>query len=445
MSRERFFQIKKNLHVVDNTNQPNSDRDNDRAFKVRPLLNIVKENFRRIHKEEHLTVDEQMIPFKGRSSMKHHMPMKPHRWGYKMFVLAGGQSGICYGFILYTGKSKASEFGFCTDNVLKLCETVPRMINHKIFFDNYYTTIRLLVELKKIGLLSTGTVRPNRLHDVTMKESKQLSVEGRGSIDHRATNVDDVWLCATRWFDNSAVNCLSRLHGNECVDTVQRWSTREKKYIQVKRPSVIKIYNQFKGGVDLLDMLISLYRISIRSKKYYMKIIFHLIDLSIANAWLLYRRQCSRLRTPKNEIRSLLAFRIEIAESLLEASVVTRPKQRGQPVRRVESPEENSSTALPRAFTIRRSPAIVRHDGMNHWPTTTSKGRCRFPGCAGKPTISCTKCRVRLCLNSRSNCFRMFHEWRRIFMEFSLSIGFISFVSSFGHLYTSIVPSSNWS
>lgn len=209
MSRDRFFQIKKNLHVVDNTNQPNSDCDYDRAFKVRPLLNIVKENFRRIHKEEHLTVDEQMIPFNGRSSMKQHMPMKPHRWGYKMFVLAGGQSGICYDFILYTGKSDASEFGFCTDIVLKLCETVPRMINRKFYFDNYYTTIRLLVELKKIGLFSTGTVRSNRLHDVTMIEPKQLSIEGRGSIDHRTTTVDDVSLCATRWFDNSAVNCLS--------------------------------------------------------------------------------------------------------------------------------------------------------------------------------------------------------------------------------------------
>lgn len=136
------------------------------------------------------------------------------------------------------------------------------MINRKFYFDNYYTTIRLLVELKKIGLFSTGTVRSNRLHDVTMIEPKQLSIEGRGSIDHRTTTVDDVSLCATRWFDNSAVNCLSTWHGNECVDTVQRWSAREKKYVQVKRPNVIKIYNQFKDGVDLLDMLISLYRTS---------------------------------------------------------------------------------------------------------------------------------------------------------------------------------------
>lgn len=71
-----------------------------------------------------------------------------------------------------------------------------------------------------------------------------------------------------------------------------------------------------------------------------MKIIFHLIDFSIVNGWLLYRRQCSHLRTPKKEMRSLLAFRIEIAKLLLKASVVTRPKQRGRPPRRAESQEE---------------------------------------------------------------------------------------------------------
>ncbi|CAF1405413.1 unnamed protein product [Rotaria sordida] len=108
MSRDRFLQIRKNLHVVDNSNQLFAgDPAFDRAYKVRPLLNIVKENFRKIPKEEKLSADEQIIPFKGRSIMKQHMPLKPNRWGYKMFVLAGGESGICYDFIFYTGKAEA--------------------------------------------------------------------------------------------------------------------------------------------------------------------------------------------------------------------------------------------------------------------------------------------------------------------------------------------------
>ncbi|CAF1264246.1 unnamed protein product [Didymodactylos carnosus] len=190
---------------------------------------------------------------------------------------------------------------------------------------------------------------------------------------------------------------------------MQRWSAKEKAHIQVKRPNVIKAYNQFKGGVDLLDMLVSLYRISIRSKKYYVNVIFHLIVLSIVNGGLLYRRQCSQLRLPKNEIRSLLEFRIDVAEALLKTSIPTQPKQRGRPSLRIRSQEENS-TEKPRRSSIRLPPIVVQHDGVNHWPATTGKGRCRFPGCSGKSTILCSKCKVRLCLNTRNNCFIAFHQ-----------------------------------
>jgi hypothetical protein len=42
------------------------------------------------------------------------------------------------------------------------------------------------------------------------------------------------------------------------------------------------------GGVDLLDSLLGLYRIHIRSKKWYHRLFFHMLDVIICNAWLLY-------------------------------------------------------------------------------------------------------------------------------------------------------------
>ncbi len=101
-------------------------------------------------------------------------------------------------------------------------ETIPRMMNHKLYFDNYFTTIRLLVELKKLGTFSVGTVRSNRLPDLAMKDDKTLKKEGRGSMDYRIAEVDDVELCATRWYDNNIVNCISTLHGCESTDLVKR-------------------------------------------------------------------------------------------------------------------------------------------------------------------------------------------------------------------------------
>jgi hypothetical protein len=47
------------------------------------------------------------------------------------------------------------------------------------------------------------------------------------------------------------------------------------------------------GGVDLQDMLVALYRTNIRVKRYYLRIVFHLLVMCV-NAWLLYRRHCSQ-------------------------------------------------------------------------------------------------------------------------------------------------------
>ena len=48
------------------------------------------------------------------------------------------------------------------------------------------------------------------------------------------------------------------------------------------------------GGVDLTDMLIVFYKTSIKSKRWYLKVLFHCVDIAKVNAWLLYRRYCDQ-------------------------------------------------------------------------------------------------------------------------------------------------------
>jgi len=55
----------------------------------------------------------------------------------------------------------------------------------------------------------------------------------------------------------------------------------DKKFNEV--PHVVEEYNKFIGGVDFADMLLELYRIDIRSNKWYMRIIFWVIGVFIVN------------------------------------------------------------------------------------------------------------------------------------------------------------------
>ena len=70
------------------------------------------------------------------------------------------------------------------------------------------------------------------------------------------------------------------------------------------------------GGVDLCDMLLEVHRVRQRTLKYYIHISFYCIGISITNSWLLYRRRMQQQNISKKDQFTLLAFHIEITESL---------------------------------------------------------------------------------------------------------------------------------
>ena len=105
------------------------------------------------------------------------------------------------------------------DFVVKLCETLPQNQNFKVYFDNFFTFLELQLMLKRQGIMSTGTVRSNRLRGCLLKTEKELKKEGRGSYD---CAVDaNSGLSVVRWFDSSAVQLSSTLTSVEPLSTVK--------------------------------------------------------------------------------------------------------------------------------------------------------------------------------------------------------------------------------
>lgn len=86
-----------------------------------------------------------------------------------------------------------------------------------------------------------------------------LKQQGRGT-SATATRTDEK-LYVVKWYDNKSGLLSSTVHSVHPEDTCQRWSNREKKYITVKRPSVVREYNAKMEGVDVSDRMIR-YRMS---------------------------------------------------------------------------------------------------------------------------------------------------------------------------------------
>lgn len=299
MSRNRFEAIRRYFHLNDNTKQkPSNHEDHDKLYKVRPLLESVRKQMVAIPPEEKQAVDEQVIPFKGRSHLKQYNQKKPHKWGFKVFTRASS-SGIMHDFAIYVGKGTCpiTDLGMSGDIVDHLCKELPNDQNFKVYFDNWFASLKLVNTLKKKGIWSVGTIRSDRMGSCPLKSQEELQKKGRGALDWKVETNSGI--VVVRWLDSKALQMISSYCAVEPTDTCKRYSKQEGKHVEVVRPHIVSQYNQFMGGVDLVDMLVELYRIDIRSNKWYTRIIFWCLNVSVVTAWQLYRRHETQRKKKK--------------------------------------------------------------------------------------------------------------------------------------------------
>ncbi|KAJ8928566.1 hypothetical protein NQ314_018870 [Rhamnusium bicolor] len=235
-----------------------------------------------------------------------------------MFVLSES-TGIAYDFEFYTGKENKVitgevDCGASSNFVVRLARSISKNVNYKLYFDNYFNGPKLQIFPAKVGILSVGTVRINRVPKIAMVEDKILSKRDRGAFEEKVSAYDNINISLVKWHDNKCVNLLSTYVGSQPTGKVKRWFSSEKMYKEITVPHVVTEYNIHMRGVDLLDSLNGLYRNKLRSKKWTFRILCHFIDMFVVEACFLYRRVA--LALPQERIPSLCLaeFKIEIAE-----------------------------------------------------------------------------------------------------------------------------------
>ena len=106
ISRSRFLDIKRYLHFVDNTTLvPRGETGYDKLGKIRHLLNLIrKQTLTNYSPHRENSIDEAMIRYKGRSSLKQYLPKKPIKRGIKVWVRGDSHNGYICDYQVYTGK-----------------------------------------------------------------------------------------------------------------------------------------------------------------------------------------------------------------------------------------------------------------------------------------------------------------------------------------------------
>ena len=167
-----------------------------------------------------------MVPFKGRSGLKQYVPSKPHKYGYKVFVLCSS-SGLIHNFDVYSGRigppQNDPDLESSSNIALTLSEVIPNNANHLLYFDNWFTSMPLKLELWKRGIFCLGTARSNRLKGCALMTDKEMKSKGRGTYDEKECKIDGAVFRAVKWYDAKSVTLLTTFDSAEPTNSVKRY------------------------------------------------------------------------------------------------------------------------------------------------------------------------------------------------------------------------------
>lgn len=99
--------------------------------------------------------------------MKFYIPMKPHKWWFKIHLLCDSETYYLYNMLFDLGK-KGEDLVFFDDNqsftesiVLRLLSSLKDKKQRNLYFDRWYSSINLMKKLSQMNYLNTTVLRAN--------------------------------------------------------------------------------------------------------------------------------------------------------------------------------------------------------------------------------------------------------------------------------------------
>ena len=307
MSRSEFFNIISFLHCCNAAEYPSKGEPGyNPQKKLGKSITIIKEKFQSVWTpRKQLSIDEGTIPFKGNIHFKVYNPNKSDKYGMKTYKLCDSSNGYCANFDLYVGKTDDqppdSKYGKTYDIVMNLLGQYKKK-GYIVYMDNFYSSPYLFYNLLvEEDTPAWGTVRPRK---GLPKEIVSAKFKQRG--EHKIMSYEKQ-MVAIRILDRKHVTLLSTAHNCKIIDIGKKnWKTKE----PVMRHTIIHYYNQYMGGVDSNDQLLKYSSFSRQTVKWWKKVFFRLLNLSMVNAYIIYREWLKANNVKKTKTQT--AFRVAV-------------------------------------------------------------------------------------------------------------------------------------
>lgn len=264
----------------DDARTRNQRRLTEKAAPISEIFGRFIENSKRSYSvSSEVTIDEMLVPFRGRCGFKVFMPKKPKKYGIKVMCLCDAKTSYLLNAYIYTGKGSDSvglneaekNLAIPTQSVVRLCQPIINS-NKNVTADNWFSSLEVVDELLKRNLTFVGTVKKDK--KAIPEEFLQNPVRPVRSSLYGFR--DKTTLLSYVPKKNRAVILISSMHHSIEVNEDKR------------KPEIIAYYNATKCGVDIMDMKCAIYNSSRRTRRWPLAMFYRMLNIGSVNSFILY-------------------------------------------------------------------------------------------------------------------------------------------------------------
>lgn len=245
-------------------------REIDKLAPIKEFFELFVENCKKCFSpSEYVTIDEQLIKFRGRCPFRVYLPNKPAKYGVKIFALVDAKMMYTWNMEVYCAKQPVGPYNISnspSDVVMRLMNPILGS-GRNLTTDNWYTSIPLAENLLKNKITLVGTMRKNK-KEIPVIFQQQFS-KNRELNSTIFGFQKDLTLLSYKPKPNKIVILLSSMHHDAAIDE----STTD-----ARKPEIITFYNSTKGAVDTVDEMCGSYDAGRNNRRWPLTIFFHLIN-----------------------------------------------------------------------------------------------------------------------------------------------------------------------
>ncbi|XP_062308098.1 piggyBac transposable element-derived protein 4-like [Osmerus eperlanus] len=250
-------------------------RATDKLAAIREVWDMWVERLPRLYDPgPEVTVDEQLLAFRGRCPFKQYMPSKPAKYGIKSWVACDAKSSYAWKMQVYTGK-QMDGVPERNQGMRVVLDVTEGLKDRNVTCDNFFTSYELGRELMATrNMTVVGTVRKNRAE----LPSELLTTKTRRVLSSQFAFTPTTTLVSYLAKKNKNVLLMSTRHTDAEI------SDRND-----GKPTIVLDYNLNKGGVDNLDKVITAYSCKRKTARWPLVIFSNIVDVSSYNAFVIWR------------------------------------------------------------------------------------------------------------------------------------------------------------